>query len=219
MSRVNRKLQPFDTVLFTGLVSIFVSFGLTRGCAKCKIAVDTKCISCVSLNRELFMSPQVKPTVQALVIADHIYTDAGTNKKIVAGIFHTVFATIIENTTEKPQIIQASISRGGFQMGSPFAYLSLVNVRGEQPFVLRYVDLATDDVRFQVDLQINCRDPLTPVEVSLPLPPLPTDKYGSFALELLWKNEPLGAYRVHVKPLPLPPQKHGTPDDSSTDET
>jgi hypothetical protein len=97
------------------------------------------------------------------------------------------------------------IPKGGFQMGSPFAYLSLVNVRGSQRFALRYVDLSTDEVRFQVEFALNCADPLSPVELPVPLPPLPADKAGVFALELMWEQEPLGSYRIHVKPRDQPP--------------
>ncbi|MBI1344914.1 hypothetical protein GC163_01345 [bacterium] len=152
-------------------------------------------------------SPAVKPTLQALLVADHAYSDATTGKKIIAGIFHTIYSKTQALPQDRPKgtPMQLQVPPAGFSMGSPFAYISLINVRGAQPFVLRYVDLGTDVVRFQTDFRVDCQDPLSPVEVVMPLLPLPVDKPGSFALELLWRDESLGTYRIHVKPSPQTP--------------
>jgi len=149
-------------------------------------------------------SPVIKPTLQALLVADHAYSDATTGKKIIAGIFHTIYSKTQTLPQDRPKgaPMQLQVPPAGFSMGSPFAYISLINVRGVQQFVLRYVDLATEIVRFQTDFRVDCQDPLSPVEVVLPLLPLPVDKAGSFALELLWREESLGTYRIHVKPSP-----------------
>lgn len=152
-------------------------------------------------------SPVIKPTLQALLVADHAYSDATTGKKIIAGIFHTIYSKTQSLPPDRPKgaPMQLQVPPAGFSMGSPFAYISLINVRGVQQFVLRYVDLATDVVRFQTDFRVDCQDPLSPVEVVMPLLPLPADKPGAFALELLWRDESLGTYRIHVKPSPGAP--------------
>lgn len=164
-------------------------------------------------------SPVIRPTLQALLVADHAYSDATTGKKIIAGIFHTIYSKTQTLPQDRPKgaPMQLQVPPAGFSMGSPFAYISLINVRGVQQFVLRYVDLATDVVRFQTDFRVDCQDPLSPVEVVMPLLPLPVDKPGSFALELLWREESLGTYRIHVKPsphLPVPPVAERDPDSS-----
>jgi hypothetical protein len=170
------------------------------------------------------MGTGIKPIVQAILVADHVYTDAGTGKKIVTGIFHSIFtrkqAVRIEQVGEgsERRQLKVPISAAGFQMGSPFAYISLANVRGKQQFSLRYVDLSTDEARFQAEFGVDCKDPLATVELAVPLPPLPADKPATFALELVWNDEPLGSYRIQVQFLEEPPPGSGTTDDSPSDE-
>jgi hypothetical protein len=146
----------------------------------------------------------VKPVLQALLLADRVYEDKVTGKKIVVGIFHSIFfkrKEVFEKELERSGG-NLPVSPGGFQAGSPFAYISLTEIRGEQKFVARYVDLSDDNVLFQCTFKASVPDPLQIVDVIVPLPPLPTNKAGVFALELLWKDEPLGAYRIIVKEMP-----------------
>jgi hypothetical protein len=144
-----------------------------------------------------------KPILQALLVADRVYEDKFSGKKIIAGIFHTL--NFIRKDTFDAEVSKNSgnmpIIAGGFSAGSPYAYASMTAVRGEQEFVLRYVDLSDESVHFQYDFKVNCKDPLASVEVVLPLPPLSTQKAGTFALELLWNDEPLGSCRINVREI------------------
>ncbi|MSR57278.1 MAG: hypothetical protein EXS05_06370 [Planctomycetaceae bacterium] len=144
----------------------------------------------------------MKPILQALLVADRVYTDAVTQKKIVVGIFSQINfirtesfqAAVEQNTGQLPTM------PGGYNAGSPFAYANLTSVHGEQRFVLRYVDLSDDSVVFQGEIKVECKDPLSPVEIVIPLPALPATKSGVFALELLWnENDPMGSFRITVK--------------------
>lgn len=144
------------------------------------------------------MNPPLKPTLQAMLIADHIYKDAITGKYVVAGIFEAI--TVTKRGSPQP----ASPPPGGFQAGSPFAYLSLRDVRGEQAFAIRYVDLSDETVLFEGKFSARTNDPLELVQVALPLPPLRQDKPGTYALELLWNDQPLGSYRVRIIHTPPP---------------
>jgi hypothetical protein len=143
----------------------------------------------------------VKPVLQALLIADHVYVDKVTGKKVVAGIFHRMHFTpakpIQEQNSEEGRI-RLHIPPGGLQAGSPFCYISLTEVRNQQHFALRYVDLADDRMYFQSEFDVDCRNPLETIEIVLPLPPLPANKAGVFALELLWNDEHLGSHRINV---------------------
>jgi len=85
------------------------------------------------------------------------------------------------------------------QSGSPFCYISLTEVRGRSSFELRYVDLAEDKVLFGTQFEIDCNNPLETVELVFPLPLLPGSRPGTFVLELLWNNEPLGYHRITVE--------------------
>ena len=154
------------------------------------------------------MSPNIKPTLQALLIADRIYTDKDTGKKIVAGIFHQLgFVSQEDMDAETQRTGTTPVFSCGNDAGSPFAYISLTDVRGNQSFALRYVELNSESVMFRCDFDINWDDPLMSVDLAIPLPRLPIGKTGVFALELLWNDEPLGTFRVQVKQIKLPPAK------------
>jgi len=146
----------------------------------------------------------VKPILQALLMADHVYVDTATNKKIVAGIFHRMVLTrpSVEPVGEHAQKIQIPLS--GHLSGSPFCYVSLTEVRGQQQFTLRYVNLEDDRALFQSEFEVNCSDPLETVEAVFPLPILPVKGPGHYALELLWGQEPLGCHRITIVESPQP---------------
>ena len=158
------------------------------------------------------MTSAIRPVLQSLLVADHVYTDAGTGKKIIAGVFQQLFFY------SKSSIEQASqlkhVQAGGYQSGSPFAYASLTDVLGEQKFELRYVCLRNEAVVFTIGFDLACHDRLQNVELSLPLPPLPTEPPGVYALELLWNSEPLGSYRIVVKQIGNDDRKND--DDTTT---
>jgi len=143
----------------------------------------------------------VKPVLQALLLADHIYKDT-TGKHIIAGTFNKmVFAKAgaepktVEIDGEEKQLIA-----GGMQTGSPYAYISLTEIRGKIKCVLRYVNLEQDKALFQTHFSIGCTNPLETVELVLPMPMLP-HVAGVHALELLCDDEPLGSHRVIVEEM------------------
>lgn len=142
----------------------------------------------------------MKPTLQAIIVADHVYSDRVTGKQVVAGIFHNIniVPRVVKEVNEETGESHVMVPQGGYRAGSPFAYLSLTDVVGAQEFVLRYVNLSDEQVLFQYVIRGESKDRLAPVEIVVPLPMLPADKPGNFALELLWKGEPLGAYRINV---------------------
>jgi hypothetical protein len=87
----------------------------------------------------------------------------------------------------------------GLQSGSPFAYLSLTELRGAMSFCLQLVNLEDDSQLFRSDLRVECHNPLLTVEVTVPLPPISPPQAGIYALELLWNNEILGSLRIIVE--------------------
>jgi len=149
----------------------------------------------------------VKPVLQSLILADHIYQDAATGKKIIAGTFNKLFFRRQDASSEQKHVVDEStgekrvLVQGGMQLGSPYAYVSLTEVRGEVKCALRYVDLEEDRPLLQCEFQIDSNDPLQTIEIILPLPPLPTGKAGIHSLELICNDEPIGSLRVHVEEL------------------
>lgn len=146
----------------------------------------------------------MKPILQALLLADRIYQDK-TGKHIIAGTFNKLMFTkggakpkIVEIDGEEKQLIP-----GGMQAGSPYAYISLTDIRGKVKFLLRYVSLKDNQPLFQTAFSIQCPDPVQTVEVVLPMPTLP-HQAGVHALELLCGDEPLGSHRVIVEELKEP---------------
>jgi len=87
----------------------------------------------------------------------------------------------------------------GLQSGSPFAYLSLTEVRGANNFVLELVNLSDESQLFRSDLRVDCPDPLLTVEMTVPLPPISPPQAGIYALQLLHNNEILGSLRIIVE--------------------
>lgn len=145
----------------------------------------------------------MKPVLQALLLADRVYTDKDSNKKIIAGVFQNLFIKTKETVEKEKEQNNGMmpVSPQGYNAGSPFAYISLVDVLGKHRFILRYVDLADDSVLFEFNLDVDWKDPLAPVETGVPIPTLPT-KVGTYALELVWEGEPLGSYRISVRESP-----------------
>jgi hypothetical protein len=228
-----------------------------------------------------------KPVLQSLILADHVYEDKLTGKRIIAGIFNRIIRGVrvykdapapaqpppgihIPNMSENaaPLIVQSGqavppafdqpgqpayapsgqgeqperpagqvapaaqaapprqasapqpshphqaaftppplqpgqrmleIPPTGLQSGSPFAYLSLTEVRGVTPFVLQLVSLEDDTQLFRSDLRVECQNPLYTIELTVPLPPIAPPRAGIYALELLHNNEILGSLRIVVE--------------------
>jgi hypothetical protein len=87
----------------------------------------------------------------------------------------------------------------GLQSGSPFAYMSLTEVRGMTPLVLQLVNLEDDSQLFRSDLRVDCANPLYTIELTVPLPPIAPPKAGIYALEVLYNHEILGSLRIVVE--------------------
>ena len=84
----------------------------------------------------------MKPILQALILADHIYRDAATGKHIIAGTFNQV---VFQKGGAKPKTVEVGgeekqVVPGGMQVGSPYVYVSLTDLRGKAQCVLRYVN-------------------------------------------------------------------------------
>jgi predicted RNase H-like HicB family nuclease len=143
----------------------------------------------------------VKPVLQALLLADRIYVDKQTGKRIIAGTFNRLaFKKRLKTETAVVDGEERQTVPGGTQVGSPSAYISLTELRGEITCILRYVNLEHDKAIFQTQFTIKCDNPLKTVELTFPLPPLP-NVAGVHALELLCDDEPIGSHRIIVEEI------------------
>jgi hypothetical protein len=145
----------------------------------------------------------VKPVLQALLLADHVYQDRVTGKIVVAGIFHRIFvgqATIEKEGAGENHLVQIPIEQVQ-QAGTPFVYINLTEIRLGAALQLRLISLESNEVCFESSpFGVDCQDPLATVEVVMPLPRMPHAP-GAYALELLCANELIGACRIVVQHL------------------
>lgn len=158
----------------------------------------------------------MSPTLQALLVADHVYQDVGSNKFIISGVFGVLHLhPSPEETAEQagPQDEPAATGEPPefrkpiselTAAGSPWAYISLTEIRGARQFEVRYVDLGENKPLFRTRFTITCHDPLETVQLRLPLPLLPAPHEGTFSLELLCDDELLGSHRILVRKREVP---------------
>jgi hypothetical protein len=142
----------------------------------------------------------VKPVLQALVVADHVYQDM-TGKKIIAGTFNTLKFSRKPPVAEieRPDGTKQKVLMGGMQSGSPFAYVSLTDVCDGTKLQIQFVNLAHNTVLFGHEVTISNTNRLATVELVLPLPRLPIQDAGIYALEILCDGGLLGSYRISAE--------------------
>lgn len=144
----------------------------------------------------------MKPVLQALVVADHVYRD-GTGKHIIAGTFNSFKFSRKPPVAqvETPNGTQQTIVAGGMHAGSPYAYVSLTDVCQGTKFQLQFVNLSKNDVLFGTEAVIKNVNRLSTIEMMFPLPRLPIKEAGVYALEIVWENEILGSWRITAEDL------------------
>jgi hypothetical protein len=139
----------------------------------------------------------LKPVLQALLLADKVYEDRSTGKYVVAGTFNQISVGTIPGSRSEQGDRQSA--PGDRDLGSPCAFISMTEVRGETPLVLRYVDLNDHKLLMECPFSVRGTSPIDTYEVVVPLPKLPTPRLGVYALELLCNEELLGSWRVAVR--------------------
>ena len=144
-----------------------------------------------------------KPVLQAMVLADHVYRDADTGKHIICGTF-TVQLFGKPNTEPAPDSEDGG-KRHRFvgpvtRAGTPFLYIALVEVHGNVPLELKFVDLSDATVLFEAHLVVASHDPIAISEYVMPMPhQILTGKAGNYTLDLLHDNAILGSWRLSVR--------------------
>lgn len=141
----------------------------------------------------------MRPTVQAILLADKVYVDRGS-KHIICGVFNALgFKRAPDATKSGPDEIKAGKKNllEIQDVGNPWAYISLTNVKGKTPLELRFESLTGDRVFFSTEFEVTCEDPLASVELTLPVPRLPHVS-GTYVLDLLYEQTSIGSHRVQI---------------------
>lgn len=153
------------------------------------------------------------PILQALLIADQVYEDKTTHKKVICGVFHSVFIMkgplqVNEEGVKQEEGGTKSISvdikdiNQYRSAGSPFCYISLTEVRGEKTLELRLVNLSTYNPLFKAEITVKREDPVETLELVIPLPKLSIPDVGVYAFELICDDTLLGSHRITAKLSP-----------------
>lgn len=153
----------------------------------------------------------MKPILQALVLAERVYTDTPSGKKIIAGTFNRIIIARIQT-----KIVDHPEGGGGKvivlpnlpDMGSPAAYISLTDVHDGTEITLQFMNISKNAVLFQIAHKIACNDRLATVEIVSHLPAVSAvcNEPGTYSLDVVCENEILGSQRIIVVELPIPPQ-------------
>ncbi|KAA5543588.1 hypothetical protein FYK55_10265 [Roseiconus nitratireducens] len=151
----------------------------------------------------------VKPVLQAMVLADHVYQDRQSGKHIIAGTFTQIQLRQPPKVTEEVQEDGEKRKRfsgpiGG--MGSPYLYLAFTGLRNSQQFCLQLVDLSDAKVLMEYPFKLEFEDPVAIAEVSLGMPHLQLAmprKSGSYSLDLIWSDEQIGSWRIEAVADPV----------------
>jgi len=147
----------------------------------------------------------VKPVLQALVLAEHIYQDI-TGKKVICGTFNQVlFATKpLHQDIKLPDGGSRRIILGGMQGGSPYAYLSLTDVCDNTELILQFVNLTRNQILFANKVALQKVERLSTIELVLPLPHLGIREEGTYAFEVVCEGEIIGSCRIVGKEFEIP---------------
>lgn len=127
-----------------------------------------------------------KPVLQALVLADHVYIDGPSGKKVIAGAFNRLWA----------RSFPTNLGR------TTWAYVCLTEVRGSVAVSLKYIDLQTNAVLLgNQPLEITSTDPLASHELVVEVPPFPMPHEGTFVFEVYVGDQSIGSLRIAVNLL------------------
>jgi hypothetical protein len=125
----------------------------------------------------------VLPLLKALILADHVYIDRTTGKKVIAGTFNHLFGR------EFP-----TVSRGRKHF-----FASLTDVHGPVRLSARMVSLEENETLLSVGpFEVEGEDPLDTVELVVELPPLPMPREGVYVFEILSGENVLGGIRLFI---------------------
>jgi hypothetical protein len=143
----------------------------------------------------------MKPILQALVLAERVYTDTPSGKKIIAGTFNRLLIGRVPlKQVNLPEGGKGVVVPCGTDLGSPWAYISLTDVVDGTEINLQFMNVGKNALLFQIGIKIASNDRLATVEIVAPLPPISTfcTEAGTYSLDVVWGTDLLGSHRLVV---------------------
>lgn len=130
-----------------------------------------------------------KPILEALVLADHIYSDQASGKRVIAGTFNVIWAKAFP---AKHNVIT-------------FAYIALTEIHGTVNIKLVHRDLSNDEALMAShEIPVRSPSPLETMNLSIEIPPFRLPHEGTYAFEVYADGELLGSKRIQAKKLEEP---------------
>lgn len=124
------------------------------------------------------------PVLQALLLADRIYTDI-TGKRIICGTFSRIHS-------RKFPVAARPCS----------AFILLVDVIREVELQLRLVSLSDNEILMESSkTTVHCDSPLTPLDLVFEVPPLPLPHEGIYSFECWADGTMIGSVRLQANLL------------------
>ncbi|HEY4261300.1 MAG TPA: hypothetical protein VGM98_14130 [Schlesneria sp.] len=138
----------------------------------------------------------VKPVLQALVLAERVWTLEDGRKAICGTFTKVVLSKINEN---RPRDANGTHMVPGGGAGAPWAYISLTGVANETVLQLQFVSLKRNAPVFSTEIQLLGKDRLATVELAIQLPMIMPTESGGYAFDVVCDGEILGSWRVEVE--------------------
>jgi hypothetical protein len=128
----------------------------------------------------------LEPTLHSLLLADHVYRDAGTGKYVIAGTFHHIDAPELPATLGRPTAI----------------FMSLSCVADGTDLSIEWVDAVSGEVQLRSPgLRVASDGLEEPVQLAVETPPLPLPRAGRFLLRVALDGAVLGTLPVSVRAI------------------
>jgi len=133
------------------------------------------------------------PILQAFLLADQVYWDRTTGKKVVAGIFFQL------KTAKLPALLPQC-----------WAYACLTSVPPEFVCRLRLIRLSDQQVLAESPpiAAVHAAGKLIPHEMMIPIPPIKFEHAGVYEFELLVGDVPLKGWRFSVELVKVQGDSH-----------
>lgn len=129
------------------------------------------------------------PQLQALVLAERVYVDTASGRKVIAGTFDGFAAPAFPAPFVHPA----------------HAYVSVTDLRGRITFTIKVIDNRDLGViAASPSLVVEGGDPHTTLEFVMGLPAFQVPHPGTYSLELHANDEKIAARRITVAQLALP---------------
>lgn len=126
---------------------------------------------------------QNKPILQALILAEHIYIDKDTGKKVIAGTFNRIWADKFPNEHKR----------------TTWAFISLTDFSGETTLELQFRRLDTNEILLHgKGSSIVGKDRLRTTEMVIEVPHFPLPAPGVYSFDVVHEDTILGSLRVTV---------------------